>query len=185
LHGAKGIRHFLCVTCRVDLVKARRDAAVRPDDEGAAAGKFHQPKIQQAVVVRSRAPIRIGQQRKRQLVFAGKLGVRTAVIQADAQHRRAKIAQHPDVIAKAARLLRAARRVVLGVEIQHQPASGVITQAMRFSVLIGQGKIRCHAAFHTLRARSQHPQHRACQHQQCSQYAQYQFGHVFSRDAPI
>ena len=41
----RNMRHFLCVTRRIDLVEARCDTAVRPDDEGVAAGEFHQPRF--------------------------------------------------------------------------------------------------------------------------------------------
>ena len=183
LQGPQGAGHFLRVACRIDLVEACRDAAVRRDDESAAAGKAHHAQIQQAVVRRGRLSVGVGQQRKRQLVFAGEIGMRAGVVDADPDHRRVEIAQHADVVAKAAGLLGAARRVVPGVEIQHQPAPGVIAQAMGLAVLVRQGEVRRRAAFRPLRARPQHPQHRTRHQQQRRQSAQHQFQHVCSPDA--
>src|SRR5574340_603118 len=117
---------------------------------------------EQTAVGAGNTSIGVGQQRKWQPVLAGKIGMRTCVIDADPDHDRVEFPQRADVVAETTGFTGATRRVVTRVEIQHQPATGIVAQTVHLTILVLQGEVRRHAALRALRARSQYPENPTC-----------------------
>src|SRR3989338_6647154 len=113
-----------------------------------AARELERPYAPERAVLLRHATVGVGQQRERQAVFLGKRRVAVAVIDAHTENFRAQLLHRGVVVAKLTGLGGAAGRIVLGVEIQHHPATPVARQSSRFALLIRQRKIRGRTADH-------------------------------------
>ena len=86
--------------------------------------------------------IRVGQQRKRQLVLGNELVMRFDIVGADAEHHRVQLGKLRVIVAKIARFRRAARGHVLGIKVQHYVLTAKIPKRNRPIAVRLQGKIR-------------------------------------------
>ena len=95
----------------------------------------------------------VGEDRERQAVLLRELLVRLDVVDADAEDRRAGVAEREDVVAELAGLGRAARRLILGIEVQRDPLAAIILQLVPLAVLVLQlevGRGSCRAPVRTV-----------------------------------
>ena len=84
----------------------------------------------------------IREDRERQAVLLRELLVRLDVVDADAEDLRVGVAEGEDVVAELAGLGRAARRLVLGIEVQRDPLAAIVLQLVPFAVLVLQLEFR-------------------------------------------
>src|SRR5262245_10747985 len=80
--------------------------------------------------------IGIGQQREGDSVLVRELGLALLVEDADAEHGRFSLLERGQLPLNLARLLGAARRVVLGIEVQNQRLALVVGELVRGAGLI-------------------------------------------------
>src|SRR6185437_11394570 len=78
--------------------------------------------------------IGVGDQRKRQRLLCGEIGMRFRAVARHADHLRAAALELRKEIAEILRLARAAAGVVLGIEVQHRPLASQIGQLQRAAV---------------------------------------------------
>ena len=89
----------------------------------------------------------VGDQMERQAVFGDEVLVRFGAVAADAQHLVAQGQKAFVVVAQVAGLGGAARRAVLGVEIQHQLLAGEVSEFHEVSVLVVPLEVRGFCSF--------------------------------------
>jgi hypothetical protein len=140
--------YFRAVGVGIDLAVDLGDAARRIDDEGMAARHMDESQRPIGIITFGDCATVIGQQGERQPEFFGEAIVTRGAVQTDADQLHAQGVELGDVVAEMAGLLGAARGVVLGIEIHHQPFAGVIGELMELAVLILQRKWRRRLANH-------------------------------------
>ncbi len=111
------------------------------DEEGIALGHLDHHPVRQGTVAISHRTRGIRQQRKGQLVFLGEGLVRQAVIHAHAHHLRTQRRELRQIVAEGAGLAGAARRIVLGIEVQHHPLPAPVGELAHRAHLVRQGKV--------------------------------------------
>ena len=79
---------------------------------------------------------------KVQLELSSKTLVRFTAIDADAKHLDVECRQPFRLVSKVASLASAARGIILGVKIQHDPSAGIVTQEDQVAVLVLQFEFR-------------------------------------------
>ena len=121
---------------RAHLAVDLPDAAFGIDDESMSLRKLERSDAHQRSVPACHLTAGVGQQGKREMLFIGEFPVTLDIVGAHTEERDAHASQNVDIVAKLTGLGGAARRVVLGVEIQHQPLSPVIGKPVRLAVLI-------------------------------------------------
>ena len=115
-HLVPALRHL---AVGADEIRCPHDAHV-----GAAVVRLLLP---HAVLLRDLV-VGVGQQRKGDVVFRGELRLARFVEDADAEDDRLARLETRQVVAKVAGFLRAAGRIVFGVEIQHDRLAGLISE---------------------------------------------------------
>lgn len=124
------------------------DATKWVDEEGAAddamvrlaGGEFAG---EGSVVLMSNAKILIAEQADFQVVLSTKQAVTGGGVGADAEDVGVELVEACEQAGEVVGLTLAAGRVILGVEIKHEPAATVVRERDGFVVVIKQGEIRC------------------------------------------
>src|SRR5574340_406433 len=86
LQAFQGVPDLFSGSCGLYVIEPGSDASVRGNDERVATGEAENFEIEQTAVGAGNTSIGVGQQRKGQPVLAGKIGMRTCVIDADRDH---------------------------------------------------------------------------------------------------
>ena len=135
-------KHFLGVAVDLDAVPALHDLAVGTDQICRARHAHvllavHGFLLPHAVLLHHRV-IRIGEQRELESVLLREPRLALRVEHADAEHRRLALLELRQVVLEGARLLGAAGRVVLGIEVEHHRLAGVVGQRVGLARLVRQ-----------------------------------------------
>src|SRR5690625_4301212 len=88
----------------------------------------------------------IGDERKRQAVFLRECLVRLDIVGRDTDHHDAGVLKAAIIVAQAAGLFGATRRVIFGIEVERNLLTAVIRQRNGRTVLRLTGEIRCSSA---------------------------------------
>src|SRR5258706_5332354 len=119
--------------------------AVRADDDRRADRPLHLFAVHHLFPPRAvgahRLSLRVGQQREVQPIPFAEFLVRLEAVFADAEDHRARFLDVLLEVAKAARLLGASRRVVLGIKVEHHRFALVVLQPVLFPVAALQVEI--------------------------------------------
>ena len=130
----------------IDLEVGLGDFTLRVDQKGVTPSETRDKPVGVGAVAPRHVAVLVGEQRERQMVFPGELGVRRRTIDAHADDLRAERGELRHVVTKTAGFLGTARRIVLRVEIEHQPFAAQTVERNGTPALVGQGKRRRQSA---------------------------------------
>ena len=118
------------------------DPALRVDEVGVALGDLHDSEVSQCAVAVGHLAVLVGKQGEGQVIFFGESGMRIGIVDADANHPGIEFFDLEQVVAESAGFLGTARRIVLRVEIEHQPFACVILEGVRLLLGVRQHEFR-------------------------------------------
>ena len=127
---------------RIDLQVGFRDFTLRIDEERVTLGKTRHHPVCVGAVTFGHKTFAVGQQRERQMVFLREISIRCSLGDAHADDLRAERHQLGNIVAEVAGFLGTTRRVVLRIEVKHDPFAAQAFQRYLAPVLIDQGEIR-------------------------------------------
>jgi hypothetical protein len=137
-HVRKDLRRMIA---RIHLVIDPRKLAVLIDQETHAA-RISRLAIRTGAVRHSHAPVGIAKQRKRKVVFLGKVGILLDVIEADAEDLNIVLVEVANLIAEPASLGRSAGGISLGIEPEDDFASTQFRECDLLALMTREHEVR-------------------------------------------
>src|SRR5216683_1329648 len=146
-----GLQHLVDMAGHLHLVPDLGHGAGLVDQEGGALDAHVLAAVEALLdpgaVLRADLAVLVRHQREGEPVLLLELVVLLHAVLGDADHRSLDLGEVGQGIAKAAGLGGAARRVVLGIEVEHHRLAAQVRQFQLLAAVGGGGEIRCFLAF--------------------------------------
>src|SRR5580704_2853406 len=147
----QGLQHLVDMAGHLHLVPDLGDGAGLVDQEGGALDAHVLAAVEALLhpgaVLRADLAVFVRHQREGEAVFLLELVVLLHAVLGDADHLCLDLGKVGQGVAKAAGLGGAARRVVLGIEVEHDRLAAQVRQFQLLAAVGGGGEIRCFLSF--------------------------------------